>query len=102
MRLVSSTSAIVAGIVLVGLPLIGRTGPASRLDPVAQTAVQHYVSEVTELGFDAEYHGVWLQSEEGILAHHQGTVPMPAASLTKVATTLAALRTWGRRINSSL
>ena len=47
------------------------------------------------MGLDAEYHGVWLQSAEGILAHHQGTVPMPAASLTKVATTLAALRTWG-------
>jgi D-alanyl-D-alanine carboxypeptidase/D-alanyl-D-alanine-endopeptidase (penicillin-binding protein 4) len=30
-----------------------------------------------------------------VLAHHQGTVPLPAASLTKVATTLAALRTWG-------
>src|SRR5262249_37933516 len=95
MRLVSSAGAIVVGIVLVGLPLTGRTGPASRLDPVAQTAVQHYVSEVAELGLDEEYHGVWLQSEEGILAHHQGTVPMPAASLTKVATTLAALSTWG-------
>ena len=78
MRLVSSAGAIVVGIVLVGLPLTGRTGPASRLDPVAQTAVQHYVSEVAELGLDEEYHGVWLQSEEGILAHHQGTVPMPA------------------------
>ena len=95
MRLVSSTGAIVVWMVLVGLPATGRTGPASRPDPVAQTAVQHYVSEVAELGLDAEYHGVWLQSEEGILAHHQGTVPMPAASLTKVATTLAALRTWG-------
>src|SRR5215475_4469167 len=95
MRLVSSAGAIVVLMVVVGLPATGRTGPASRLDPVAQTAVQHYVSEVAELGLDEEYHGVWLQSEEGILAHHQGTVPMPAASLTKVATTLAALRTWG-------
>src|SRR5499433_764109 len=95
MRLVSSMGAIVVWLVLVGFLAIGRTGPASRLDPVAQTAVQHYVSEVAELGLDEEYHGVWLQSEEGILAHHQGTVPMPAASLTKVATTLAALRAWG-------
>ena len=95
MRLVSSTDAIVVWMVLVGLPATGRTGPAIRFDPVAQTAVQRYVNEVADLGLDAEYHGVWLQSEEGILAHHQGTVPMPAASLTKVATTLAALRTWG-------
>jgi len=95
MRLVSSTGAIVVWMVLVGLPATGRTGPASRLDSAAQTAVPQYVSEVAELGLDAEYHGVWLQSEEGILAHHQGTVPMPAASLTKVATTLAAWGTWG-------
>ena len=73
----------------------GRTAPASRPDPVAQTAVQQYVNEVAELGRDEEYHGVWLQSEAGMLAHHQGTVPLPAASLTKVATTLAALRAWG-------
>src|SRR5438093_4154102 len=30
-----------------------------------------------------------------MLAHHQGTVPLPVASLTKVATTLAALGTCG-------
>src|SRR5215510_1376796 len=95
MRLVSSMGMVVVWMVLAGLPTTGRTGPANRPDPVAQTAVQHYVSEVAELGLDEEYHGVWLQSEEGILAHHQGTVPMPAASLTKVATTLAALRAWG-------
>ena len=95
MRLVSSTSAIIVWIVLVGLPSTGRTAPANRPDPVAQTAVQQYVNEVAGLGRDEEYHGVWLQSEAGVLAHHQGTVPLPAASLTKVATTLAALRTWG-------
>src|SRR4029450_3257616 len=95
MRLVSNMGAIVVCMVVVGLPATGRTGPASRPDPVAQTAVQNYGSEGAELGLDAEYTGVWLQSAEGILAHHQGNVPMPAASLTKVATTLAALRTWG-------
>ena len=95
MQLVSSAGAIVVWMVLVGLLAAGHAASVSRPDPVAQTAVQHYVNEVAELGLDEEYHGVWLQSEEGILAHHQGTVPMPAASLTKVATTLAALRAWG-------
>ena len=95
MRLVSSVGAIMVWIALGGLPSTGRTAPANRPDPVAQTAVQQYVNEVAGLGRDEEYHGVWLQSEEGVLAHHQGTVPLPAASLTKVATTLAALRTWG-------
>src|SRR5262249_40600881 len=95
MRLVSSVGAIVLWVVLVGLPLTGRAGPSSWPDPVAQIAVQQYVSEVAELGDDADRHGVWLQSEDGMLAHHQGTVPLPVASLTKVATTLAALRAWG-------
>jgi len=39
--------------------------------------------------------GVWIQSGIRILANHQGTVPLPAASLTKIATTLAALDKWG-------
>jgi D-alanyl-D-alanine carboxypeptidase/D-alanyl-D-alanine-endopeptidase (penicillin-binding protein 4) len=95
MRLVSSVGTIVLWIVLIGLLSTGRAAPSGRPDPVAQTAVQHYVGEVAELGLAPAYHGVWLQSEEAILAHHQGTVPFPAASLTKVATTLAALRTWG-------
>ena len=47
------------------------------------------------MGDDEDHHAVWLQSEDGMLAHHQGTVPLPVASLTKVATTLAALQTWG-------
>jgi len=95
MQLVSSVGAIVLWVVLVGLPSMGRAGPSSWPDPVAQTAVQQYVSGVAELGDDADRHGVWLQSEDGMLAHHQGTVPLPVASLTKVATTLAALGTWG-------
>lgn len=39
--------------------------------------------------------GVWLQSGPMLLANHQGTTPLSAASLTKVATSLAAFKTWG-------
>ncbi len=39
--------------------------------------------------------GVWVQSETKLLANHQGTIPLPAASITKVATSLAALKTLG-------
>jgi D-alanyl-D-alanine carboxypeptidase/D-alanyl-D-alanine-endopeptidase (penicillin-binding protein 4) len=39
---------------------------------------------------------VWMQSsEQALLADHQGKTPVSAASLTKIATTLAALETWG-------
>lgn len=39
--------------------------------------------------------GIWMQSETELLANHQGTTPLPAASITKVATSLAALKTLG-------
>jgi serine-type D-Ala-D-Ala carboxypeptidase/endopeptidase (penicillin-binding protein 4) len=39
--------------------------------------------------------GVWLQSGAMLIANHQGTTPLPAASLTKVATSLAAFKAWG-------
>jgi serine-type D-Ala-D-Ala carboxypeptidase/endopeptidase (penicillin-binding protein 4) len=39
--------------------------------------------------------GVWMQSNTQLLANHQGTIPLPAASITKVATSLAALKKLG-------
>jgi D-alanyl-D-alanine carboxypeptidase/D-alanyl-D-alanine-endopeptidase (penicillin-binding protein 4) len=96
MRLVPHLRVGVVGLLLLWFPMTGRTALANRPDPAAQTAVQQYVQEVVGLGRAPDHHGVWLQSDTGgVLAHHQGTVPLPAASLTKVATTLAALQAWG-------
>lgn len=39
--------------------------------------------------------GIWLQSGPMLMANHQGTTPLPAASLTKIATSLAAFTTLG-------
>ncbi|WP_353929502.1 D-alanyl-D-alanine carboxypeptidase [Okeanomitos corallinicola TIOX110] len=39
--------------------------------------------------------GIWLQSGPMLIANHQGTIPLPAASLTKVATSLAAFKILG-------
>jgi D-alanyl-D-alanine carboxypeptidase/D-alanyl-D-alanine-endopeptidase (penicillin-binding protein 4) len=39
--------------------------------------------------------GIWLQSGPILMANHQGTVPLSAASLTKVATSLVAFKVWG-------
>ncbi|QSJ17479.1 D-alanyl-D-alanine carboxypeptidase [Nostoc sp. UHCC 0702] len=39
--------------------------------------------------------GIWMQSGPMLMANHQGTTPLPAASLTKIATSLVALKTWG-------
>ncbi|MGE3537079.1 MAG: D-alanyl-D-alanine carboxypeptidase [Candidatus Tectimicrobiota bacterium] len=95
MRLASRRGVWVVWVVLAGLPSLGHTALSGRLDPVVETAVQHYLSGVAQGGEAPARHGVWLQSEHGVLAHHQGNVPLPVASLTKVATTMGALQAWG-------
>jgi D-alanyl-D-alanine carboxypeptidase len=64
-------------------------------DSVAQTVVYKYVNDVSSQAEAQSLQGVWLQSGDAVLAQYQGTLPMPVASLTKIATTLAALHTWG-------
>jgi D-alanyl-D-alanine carboxypeptidase/D-alanyl-D-alanine-endopeptidase (penicillin-binding protein 4) len=64
-------------------------------DPGAQAIVRQYVQRLAFNGLSTSQQGVWLQSASGFLASNQGMVPLPAASLTKVATSLVALNTWG-------
>jgi D-alanyl-D-alanine carboxypeptidase/D-alanyl-D-alanine-endopeptidase (penicillin-binding protein 4) len=63
-------------------------------DPQAEAIVEQYVSDLNGQGFPASIQGVWVQGGAAALASHQGTLPLSAASLTKLATTLAALMTW--------
>lgn len=69
--------------------------PPGNPDPTVQKQIQQYINRLASQGFSQQAQGVWMQSENQLLANHQGTVPLPAASLTKVATTLAALETFG-------
>lgn len=64
-------------------------------NPITNAAIQKYLSQLAYQGFPQETQGVWMQSGDTLLANHQGTIPLPAASLTKVATSLAALATFG-------
>ena len=64
-------------------------------DRAALQALQRYLANAAKHGKTQDAQGVWVQSAQSVLLHHRGNVPLPAASLTKVATTLAALRTWG-------
>lgn len=64
-------------------------------DPAAQLAVQEHLGALVSLGFPSSDQAIWMQTGHQILAEHQATTPLSAASLTKVATTLAALTTWG-------
>jgi serine-type D-Ala-D-Ala carboxypeptidase/endopeptidase (penicillin-binding protein 4) len=63
-------------------------------DPAMQKKAQQYLKQLAAKGFVGKNQGIWLQSGNTLLANHQGTVALPAASLTKVATTLAALSTY--------
>ncbi len=71
-----------------------KPSPLSFSDPdfQAQQQIQAYLNRLSRQGFDPQQQGIWLQTDDRLLAEIGGTVPLPAASLTKIATTLAALR----------
>ncbi len=71
------------------------TPPPDNPQPSTQKQIEQYINRLSSKGFAKEAQGVWIQSGNTLLANHQGTVPLPAASLTKVATTIAALETFG-------
>lgn len=64
-------------------------------DPLATVAMQQHLEALAGQGHAADRQGVWVRSGDQVLAENMGTVPLPAASLTKIPTTLVALTTWG-------
>ena len=82
-------------LVLLSLVLTPVTTLPEEHDRSARQALQRYLAGIAKHGKTRNAQGVWMQSAQSVLLHHRGDVPLPAASLTKVATTLAALRTWG-------
>lgn len=73
----------------------GNAGFVLAAAPEPQTAsiVEQYLQELGKQNPIAEQ-AIWMQSGPVVLANNQGTTPLPAASLTKIATSLAALSTW--------
>lgn len=64
-------------------------------DRTTISALNAHIRALESQGLLIDRQGVWFQSGRNVLAQHEGTTPFPAASLTKIATTLAALDTWG-------
>ncbi|MBD2385407.1 D-alanyl-D-alanine carboxypeptidase [Cylindrospermum sp. FACHB-282] len=68
-------------------------------NPVGPTTVQEYLKGLITSKLVGQNliqsQGIWMQSGPMLMANHQGTTPLPAASLTKVATSLVAFKTWG-------
>lgn len=67
---------------------LGLADPAT----VANPQIEAYLSQ---LGAPTVSQGVWIQTQDTLLANHQGNIPLPAASITKVATSLAVLKKLG-------
>ncbi|GAB4372954.1 MAG: D-alanyl-D-alanine carboxypeptidase [Elainellaceae cyanobacterium] len=64
-------------------------------DPAATAFMQQHINALAGQGFPQDGQGIWIRAGDQVLADHLGTVPLPAASLTKIPTTLVALATWG-------
>lgn len=68
-------------------------------NPAGAITVQEYLKAlVTSKLIDpnlTQSQGIWMQSGPMLMANHQGSTPLPAASLTKIATSLVSLKTWG-------
>jgi serine-type D-Ala-D-Ala carboxypeptidase/endopeptidase (penicillin-binding protein 4) len=71
------------------------TVPTNNPETATNSKIQEYLNGLTSQGFVKEDQGIWMQSGNTLLANHQGTTPLPAASITKVATSLVALQTFG-------
>jgi serine-type D-Ala-D-Ala carboxypeptidase/endopeptidase (penicillin-binding protein 4) len=64
-------------------------------DKTAANTISQSVNELSALGMNADEQGLWLQTDYQTLGSNRGTTRFPAASLTKAATSLVALKTWG-------
>jgi len=62
-------------------------------DPALAQVMEGYLNGLEAAGWDPQSQGIWLQVGQRAVAQHQGQARLSAASLTKLATTLAALRT---------
>jgi serine-type D-Ala-D-Ala carboxypeptidase/endopeptidase (penicillin-binding protein 4) len=75
------------------IPLIATNLAA--VDSNLKPAMSTFIASATAKSTQANAQGVWIQTDQTLLAAHQGHVPLSAASLTKAATSLAALQTLG-------
>jgi serine-type D-Ala-D-Ala carboxypeptidase/endopeptidase (penicillin-binding protein 4) len=75
-----------------GLPWLN---PPKTVEPGVEKTIAQYLQTLKAIGLDPQQQAVWLQTDSNLLIDRKGTIPVPAASLTKTATSLAAIITWG-------
>ncbi len=69
--------------------------PQQPVETQIETTISQYLQALKAQGLDPQKQSVWLQTDGKLLIDRQGTIPVPSASLTKTATSLAAIQTWG-------
>lgn len=62
--------------------------------PRVDRLLDNYLVTLNAKGFPKDNQAIWVQTQTRLLINHAGATPRPPASLTKVATSLAALYTW--------
>ena len=87
-----TTTSAPAGLAVPTAPL---TASLAAPIPAIDSALRAFLRLTAASGAPPQTQGVWIQTDSQILANYQGTVPLSAASLTKAATSLAALATLG-------
>jgi serine-type D-Ala-D-Ala carboxypeptidase/endopeptidase (penicillin-binding protein 4) len=65
------------------------------VEPGVEKTIAQYLQTLKAQGLDPQQQAVWLRTDSNLLIDRNGTIPVPAASLTKTATSLAAITTWG-------
>ncbi|MEM6613834.1 MAG: D-alanyl-D-alanine carboxypeptidase [Cyanobacteria bacterium P01_C01_bin.72] len=73
------------------------SAPEFEHDRLSQSVIDNYLQQLSQSGYKSDRQGLWIQSGWDVAASNLGNIPLPAASLTKIATTLAALDRWGAR-----
>lgn len=99
MLLTGSSTPPLRPLALANLPIVPQWGSPwmaqiSAPDPSAEAILRQSIAGLGAAGVSVTAQGVAFLAGGGTIAQHQGSVPLPAASLTKLATTLAALKTW--------
>jgi serine-type D-Ala-D-Ala carboxypeptidase/endopeptidase (penicillin-binding protein 4) len=69
--------------------------PPTPVEPKIENTITQYLQTLKAQGLNPEQQAVWLRTDSTMLIDRNGTIPVSAASLTKTATSLAAITTWG-------
>ena len=71
--------------------------PTIEKDVATEDTVRAYLQNLNLKEINSDRQGIWIQSGWNNIANDRGKQPLPAASLTKIATTLVALHKWGTK-----